>query len=174
MSKKIYNKIVLDKQENEEYVSLIRRSMIAYFLSTFSDLFLFVVWGGFVYLGWCWIIYGDIKVHIIELEILVIYWLIVLFFWFYFWYNAYLLITTHRVEKYMPTYLLGHKKEVLWYNEINKISFEFPTFLAKLFDYGTVEIMSGEWKNNIIFSDAPHPERLVVKLKALKKESLEK
>jgi len=174
MSKRIYNKVVLDKQENEKYISLIRRSLIAYFFSTFSDLFFFAIGGSLIYLSWCWLIYGDLKVHVIELVILICYLLIVLFFWFYFWYNTYLLVTTHRVEKHQPTYFLGHKKEVLWYNEINKISFEFSTFLSKLFDYGTIEIISWEGKNNIIFSDAPHPEKLVIKLKALKKESLEK
>ncbi len=172
MSEKIYNKVVKDKQDNEKYILLVRRSMIAYIFSTFSDLFLLVVGGSFVYLWWSWIIYGDVKVHIVELAILIFYWLVVLFFWWYFWYFTYLLITTHRVEKHQPTYLFWHKKEVLWYNEINKISFEQPTFWSKIFDYWNVEIISGEWKNNIIFNDAPHPEQLVVKLKALKRESL--
>jgi hypothetical protein len=43
IEKKIYKKYLKDKQDDEKYIKLIRRSIIAYFLSTFSDLFMLLV-----------------------------------------------------------------------------------------------------------------------------------
>lgn len=173
IEKKIYKKYLKDKQDDEKYIKLIRRSIIAYFLSTFSDLFMLLVWWSLIYLGWIWLIYWNFKIHIVEFIILIFYYLIILFFWFYFWYNTFLLITTHRIEKHSPTYLFWHHKEILWYREINKISFYFPTFIAKLLDYWTLEIIAWEIeKQNIIFPQAPNPEKLVLELRKFKKASL--
>jgi len=40
MSEKIFRKKVLDKEKNEKFVKIIRKSKIAYLLNTFSNLFL--------------------------------------------------------------------------------------------------------------------------------------
>jgi len=88
---------------------------------------------------------------------------------------TYLLVTTHRIEKHKLTYLFWEYKEILWYNEINKISFSYPTILAKLLDYWSLEIMAWETeKNNIIFEQAPTPEKLAKELKQLKRKHLYK
>ena len=166
-----YHKKLTNIQENESIKQIIRKSLLAYFLNTFSDLFLILLGWWLVYLSWIWLYYGDLKIHPVELIILIIFWAIVLWIWLYFRYNTYLLITTHRIEKHKPTYLFWEHKEILWYHEINKISYSYPSLIAKFLDYGTLEIIAGESeKNNILFEQAPHPEKLTQQLRLLKKQ----
>jgi len=167
-----FYKKIQDKQSGEKFKKVIRKSIIAYILNTFSDTFLILLWGWFIYLGRNWIIYGDLKFHLTEFIVLSIYWLVVLWIWVYFWYYTYLLVTTHRIEKHRPTYLFWDYKEILWYHEINKISYSYPSLIAKLLKYWTIEIMAWESdKNNIIFEQAPKPEKIVEELRMLKKLS---
>jgi len=147
----------------------IRQSIIAYILHSFLNVLLFIIGWTVTYLWWVWIYYGDLKFHVVEWIILLIYMIIVLFFRWYFRYFTYLLITSHRIEKNSPTIFLGTQKEILWYHEIIKIWFFYPTFIAKLLNYGTIEITSGdEEKNNIRFKNAPEPQKIVKKLKEIK------
>ncbi len=155
----------------EVHQAIIRQSIIAYLIHTFTNVALFLTGGTLTYLGWVWIFYGDLKFHLIEGIILGIYIFVVLFFRWYFWYFTYLLITSHRIEKNSPTIYLGAKKEILWYHEIIKIWFFYPSFVAKLLHYGTIEITSGdEEKNNIRFKNAPEPDKIVHKLRKIKTE----
>lgn len=154
----------------EKFKKIIRRSFVAYLLSTFSDTILILLWWELIYLWWCWIIYWDLKIHFLELIILIIYWLTILWIWLYFRYYTYLLVTTHRIEKHKPTYLLWDFKEILWYHEINKISYSYPSLIAKILKYWTIEIMTWESKSNILFEQTPKPEDIVNDLRILKKE----
>ena len=155
-------------EKNEKLILTIRKSIIAYLLNTFSDLFLILLWWWFIYLLWTWIIYWDLKIHLWEFIWLIIFWIFVLSIWFYFWYNTYLFITTHKIEKHHPTYFLWDSKEILWYKEIIKISFSFPNIIAKLLNYWTIEIIAWDSeKNNIIFQQAAKPKEITEHLKEL-------
>ncbi len=162
---------IQERKEGEEYIKLIRRSKLGYIFNTFSFVFLIFLWGTILYFGWVWIIYWDLKFHLIEFIFLIAYFLIILFLWFYFRYATYLLITSHRIEKHWVNYYLWDEKEVLWYHEITKVSYAYPSFLAKIFGYWRVEIMAGDTeKSNIIFDLAPNPDRLASELRQIKVE----
>jgi len=159
-------------RKGEIIKKIVRKSLIAYFLTTVGNLTLILLWWTAIYLSWCWIIYWDLKIHLVEFIILILYWIIILWIWLYFWYNTYLLITTHRIEKKQPTYFFWKKEEILWYEEISKISYSYPNIISQLLNYWNIEIIAWEaQKNNIIFTDAPYPERIVLILRKLKKDS---
>jgi len=148
---------------------LIRRSKIGYVLNTFWNFLIFLLAGVIVYLGWIWIFYWDLKMHLIEIIVLGIYIFLVIFLWFYFWYATYLLITSHRIEKHWVTYFLWDKKEILWYHEITKISYSYPSIIAKLFKYWILEIMAGDTeKSNILFELVPNPDKFSATLRQIK------
>ena len=159
----------IDLQKNETYKKIIRKSPIAYILHTIGQVLLWGLGGTLTYLGRVWIFYGDLEFHLVEAVILWFYLATVLFFWWYFWYFTYLLITSHRIEKHSPTMFLWEKKEILWFHEIIKIWFFYPSIIARLLHYGTIEIRSGdEEKNSIRFENAPEPEKVVKYLKDIK------
>jgi len=159
----------IDLQVDETYKTIIRQSPIAYILATFGQVALWALGGTLTYLGRVWIFYWDLEFHLVEAMILFAYLLIVAFFWWYFWYFTYLLITSHRIEKHSPTMFLGEKKEILWFHEILKIWFFYPSIVARLLRYWTIEITSwDEEKNNIRFENAPEPEKVVHYLKEIK------
>jgi len=160
-----------NSRKGEVIKQIIRKSLIAYFLATTSNLILVLLWWTAIYLSWCWIIYWNFKIYVVEFIILIFYWIAVLWIWLYFWYHTYLLITNHRIEKKQPTYFFWKKKEILWYNEISKISYSYPNIISHLLNYWNIEIIAWDThKNNIIFTDAPHPEKIVITLRKLKKE----
>ncbi len=157
----------MSSQETKK--AIIRQSILAYIIHSISNVLLFLGWGTLTYLGWVRIFYGDLQFHVIEGIILGIYIFGVMFFWWYFRYFTYLLITSHRIEKNSPTIYLWAKKEILWYHEIIKIWFFYPSFIAKLLHYWTIEITSwDEEKNNIRFKNAPEPDKIVKKLRKIK------
>ena len=153
----------------EEYMMIVRRSKIWYIFNTFWNFLIFFLAGILLYFFGVWILYWDFKIHFVEFIVLLFYLIFICFLWFYFWYATYLLITSHRIEKHWVTYLLGDKKEILWYHEITKISYSYPSIIAKIFKYGTLEIMAGDTdKSNILFNLAPKPDVLSSKLKQIK------
>ncbi len=167
MSQNIFNKVITDKQKWEHYVKLIRKSIIGYIINSLGSVWLLIIWGVLVYFLGVYIFFWDFAFHLSIFIPLVLYLVVILFYWWYFWYYTYLLITTHRIEKHRPTYLLWDFKEVLYYHEISKVAYFYPSIVSKLLWYGTLEMRAGWEKENIVFELVPKPEKVAEEIKQL-------